>query len=96
VKFSYIDESGKGNEPVLVLAGIVTDAHRMHVTKSDSLEILKRFPKTFSARSKNSTLVTSTKATGFGAALMASNELLSLIAFCSGWLIEATKSHLQQ
>jgi hypothetical protein len=41
VKFCYIDESGKGNEPILVLAGIIADAHRMHVTKSDWLEILQ-------------------------------------------------------
>lgn len=33
MKFCYIDESGAGSEPVLVMAGIVTDASRMHVTK---------------------------------------------------------------
>jgi hypothetical protein len=33
MKFCYVDESGKGNEPILVVAGIVTDSHRMHVTK---------------------------------------------------------------
>lgn len=40
MKFCYVDESGKGNEPVLVVAGIVTDSHRMHVTKKDWLEII--------------------------------------------------------
>jgi hypothetical protein len=33
MKFCYLDESGMGNEPVLVMAGILVDAHRMHVTK---------------------------------------------------------------
>jgi len=42
MKFCYVDESGKGSEPVLVLAGIIADAHRMHVTKSDWLAILQR------------------------------------------------------
>ena len=42
MKFCYVDESGKGDEPVLVLAGIIADAHRMHVTKSDWLGILQR------------------------------------------------------
>jgi hypothetical protein len=41
MKFCYVDESGKGSERVLVLAGIIADAHRMHVTKSDWLEILQ-------------------------------------------------------
>jgi hypothetical protein len=40
VKFCYADESGKGEEPILVLTGIVADAYRMHVTKADWLEIL--------------------------------------------------------
>ena len=40
MKFCYVDESGKGDEPVLIMAGIVTDAHRMHVTKKDWLEII--------------------------------------------------------
>ena len=35
MKFCYIDESGKGDEKVLVLAGVVADAYRMHVTKTD-------------------------------------------------------------
>ena len=40
MKFCYVDESGKGNESVLVMAGIVTDVHRMHVTKEDWLRII--------------------------------------------------------
>ena len=35
MKFCYLDESGTGNEPVAVVAGIVVDAQRMHVTKED-------------------------------------------------------------
>jgi Protein of unknown function (DUF3800) len=42
MKFCYVDESGKGEEPILVLTGIVTDAYRMHVTKADWLRILER------------------------------------------------------
>ena len=41
MKFCYVDESGKGSERVLVLAGIIADAHRMHVTKSDWIGILQ-------------------------------------------------------
>lgn len=33
MKFCYLDESGKGEEPVLVLAGLIVDSHRMHKTK---------------------------------------------------------------
>jgi hypothetical protein len=40
MKFCYVDESGKGEEPILVMTGIVTDAYRMHVTKADWLQIL--------------------------------------------------------
>jgi len=40
VKFCYVDESGKGSKAILVVAGIVTDSHRMHVTKKDWLEII--------------------------------------------------------
>jgi len=43
MKFCYVDESGKGDEPVLVVAGIVTDSHRMHVTKRDWLDIIAVF-----------------------------------------------------
>ena len=42
MKFCYVDESGKGEEPILVLTGIVADAYRMHVTKADWLEILAK------------------------------------------------------
>jgi hypothetical protein len=40
MKFCYVDESGKGEEPILVMTGIVTDAYRMHVTNADWLRIL--------------------------------------------------------
>jgi hypothetical protein len=33
MKFCYFDESGMGNEPYLVVAGIIVDAQRMHITK---------------------------------------------------------------
>lgn len=35
MKFCYCDESGTGDEPFAVLAGVVVDSHRMHLTKSD-------------------------------------------------------------
>jgi len=43
MKFCYFDESGMGEEPYLVVAGIIVDATRMHVTKdawADFLEYL--------------------------------------------------------
>ncbi|MDZ7695909.1 MAG: DUF3800 domain-containing protein [Deltaproteobacteria bacterium] len=45
MKFCYFDESGMGSEPYLVVAGIVVDASRMHVTKdawSDFLDALSK------------------------------------------------------
>lgn len=35
MKFCYCDESGTGNEPIAVMAGIIVDAQRMHLTKDD-------------------------------------------------------------
>jgi hypothetical protein len=45
MKFCYFDESGMGDEPYLVVAGIVVDSTRMHVTKdawADFLHYLSR------------------------------------------------------
>lgn len=35
MKFCYLDESGTGNEPYAVMAGVIVDAQRMHVTKKE-------------------------------------------------------------
>jgi hypothetical protein len=35
MKFCYVDESGTGDEPIAVMAGIVADTDRMHVAKAD-------------------------------------------------------------
>jgi len=48
MKFCYLDESGMGSEPILVMAGIIVDAQRMHVTK----EIWKDFLETLSKAAK--------------------------------------------
>lgn len=40
MKFCYVDESGYGDEPVLVVAGVVVDASRMHITKQDWEDLL--------------------------------------------------------
>ena len=40
MKFCYFDESGMGDEPYLVVAGIIVDATRMHVTKDVWAEFL--------------------------------------------------------
>ncbi|HRQ39638.1 MAG TPA: DUF3800 domain-containing protein [Chloroflexota bacterium] len=40
MKFCYIDESGTGDEPYAVMAGIVVDAQRMHVTKQEWSQLL--------------------------------------------------------
>lgn len=45
MKFCYFDESGMGDEPYLVVAGIIVDATRMHVTKdawADFLDYLSK------------------------------------------------------
>lgn len=41
MKFCYLDESGMGTEPYAVMAGVIVDAHRMHITKADWNELLK-------------------------------------------------------
>ena len=41
MKLCYCDESGTGNESVAVMVGVVVDAKRMHLTKSDWEELLK-------------------------------------------------------
>lgn len=40
MQFVYIDESGMGNEPIAVMAGVVADSHRMRVTKHEWNELL--------------------------------------------------------
>ena len=67
MKFCYVDESGKGSEPVLVLAGIIADAHRMHVTKSDWLGILKSYRATSKDLWRNFIRGTSTSEMASGA-----------------------------
>ena len=42
MKFCYVDESGMGEEPVVVMVGVIVDAHRMHKTKEDWDELLAR------------------------------------------------------
>jgi Protein of unknown function (DUF3800) len=41
VKFCYLDESGTGNEAIMVMAGVLVDSHRMHRTKEAWDEFLK-------------------------------------------------------
>lgn len=40
MKFCYVDESGHGDEDILVLAGVVVDSSRMHITKQGWEELL--------------------------------------------------------
>ena len=42
MKFCYVDESGLGDEPILTMAGVIVDGHRMHVTKALWDEFLAR------------------------------------------------------
>ena len=35
MKICYLDESGTGDDPIVVVAGVVVDTYRMHVTKLD-------------------------------------------------------------
>ena len=41
MNFCYSDESGIGQEPIATMVGIVVDSGRMHVTKSDWVELLE-------------------------------------------------------
>lgn len=41
MKFVYIDESGTGNEPVAVMAGVIADSYRMRLTKTEWNTLLK-------------------------------------------------------
>ena len=41
MKFCYIDESGCGEEPILVMAGIIVDSTRMHKTKKEWYELIQ-------------------------------------------------------
>ena len=41
MKFCYFDESGMGDEPVLVVAGIDVDASRMRSTRKDWADFLE-------------------------------------------------------
>lgn len=45
MKFCYVDESGYGSEPILVISGIVVDARRMHITKYEWSGLLKYLSK---------------------------------------------------
>jgi hypothetical protein len=45
MKFCYFDASGRGDEPYLVVAGIIVDAKRMHVTKDAWAEFLANLSK---------------------------------------------------
>lgn len=42
MKFCYADESGYGEGSILVVAGVVVDASRRHVTRSDWTQLLTR------------------------------------------------------
>ena len=41
MKFCYVDESGTDNKPYSVMAGIIVDTKRMHITKKDWAELLE-------------------------------------------------------
>jgi len=41
MKFCYFDESGTGEEPIAVVAGVITDAIRMRVTKTHWSNLLE-------------------------------------------------------
>lgn len=42
VKVCYCDESGIGEEPIAVMVGVIVDAKRMHLTKAEWGDLLKR------------------------------------------------------
>lgn len=46
MKFCYLDESGIGAEPISVMVGIITDHHRMRLTKNDWRSLLQTLSST--------------------------------------------------
>jgi Protein of unknown function (DUF3800) len=42
MKFCYVDESGTGNESIIVMVGVIVDAQRMHKTKDAWDDLLRR------------------------------------------------------
>jgi len=40
MKVCYCDESGTGDEPIAVMVGVIVDAQRMHVTKTNWKDLL--------------------------------------------------------
>ena len=45
MKFCYLDESGTGDEPIAVMAGIIADASRMRITKQQWSGLLQELSK---------------------------------------------------
>jgi len=45
MKFCYLDESGTGDEPFAVMAGVIVDATRMHKTKAQWQNLIKSVSK---------------------------------------------------
>lgn len=45
MQFVYIDESGTGNEPVAVMAGVIADSYRMRPTKAEWISLLQQLSK---------------------------------------------------
>lgn len=41
MKFCYCDESGTGNEPYAIMAAVLVDGQRMHVTKADWAKLME-------------------------------------------------------
>lgn len=41
MKFIYLDESGTGDDPFAVMAAVIVDGNRMHVTKRDWADLLR-------------------------------------------------------
>jgi hypothetical protein len=42
MKVCYCDESGTGDQPIAVMAGILVDTQRMHITKAEWAQLLVR------------------------------------------------------
>lgn len=50
MKFCYVDESGTGDEPFMIMVGIIVDAARMHKTKADWEDLLRFLSRTYRRR----------------------------------------------
>ena len=91
MKFCYIDESGTGNEPFAVMVGIIVDAQRMHVTKSDWADLLNILSNIVNREVNEIHTRDFTRVIHPGANFQGMIELVSFLQFSIGLLKDVTR-----